>query len=234
MLRETDGKKLLEDISLVLRPGQLIAIIGDERLQTQALAELCLGFGKPTSGRMLVDGKDSNDISRTAMQCLALWVANNGPLLTGSISDNLWVNGQPDATFDLMDAARKARVADAILNLPEGLQTLVGPSENRLPTDALFRLGIARGFVKKRSIVIAEEPGPTQSEVESVSTGALQQLKQEGIIVVVLASRMSTLRAADQIVMLHDHRIADVGTHAELLERSELYRHFTYVRFTQF
>jgi ATP-binding cassette subfamily B protein len=233
-LRESNGKKLLEDISLVLKPGQLTALVADERYQAQALAEFCLGFGKPTSGRILIDGTDSNDIARSAVQRLALWVAPNGPLLTGSLSENLWVNCQPDATFDLMDAARKARIANAILNLPEGLQTLVSPAENQLPPDALFRIGIARGFVRKRSIVMAEEPGPSQGPIESESTHALEQLKQEGVIVVVLASRLSTLRAADQIVVLHDHRIQDIGVHDELLERSELYRHLNYVRFSRF
>ncbi|MFN6127645.1 MAG: ABC transporter ATP-binding protein, partial [Planctomycetota bacterium] len=92
----------------------------------------------------------------------------------------------------------------------------------------------ARGFVRKRSIVMAEEPGPSQGPIESESTHALEQLKQEGGIVVVLASRLSTLRAADQIVVLHDHRIQDIGVHDELLERSELYRHLNYVRFTRF
>lgn len=234
MLRESNGKKLLEDVSVVLKPGQMTALISDDRFTARAIAELCLGFGKPTSGRMLIDGVDSNDISRSALQQLALWVAPNGPLLSGSISDNLWINEQPDATFDLMDAARKARVSDAILNLPEGLQTLVSPTEKRLPTDAMFRIGVARGFVKKPSIVVAEEPGPYQAATEAESTDALMQLRNEGFIVVILASRLSTLRSADQIVLLHDHRVEDIGTHAELLDRSELYRHLNYVRFTRF
>jgi ABC-type multidrug transport system fused ATPase/permease subunit len=133
-----------------------------------------------------------------------------------------------------MEVARKAHVADAIMNLPEGLQTLVSPSEERLPPDSLFRIGIARGFVKKRSIVVAEEPKPMRASIEADSTEALVQLKNEGVIVVVLPNRLSTLRAADQVVVLHDHQVSDRGTHAELLERSELYRHLNYVRFAPF
>jgi ATP-binding cassette subfamily B protein len=234
MLRESNGKKLLEDVSVTLRRGQMTALISDDRFSARALAELCLGFGKPTSGRMLIDDNDSNDISRIALQRLALWVAPNGPLLSGSITENLWINEQPDATFDLMDAARKARVADAILNLPEGLQTLVSPVEGRLPPDAMFRIGLTRGFVKKPSIIVAEEPGPGQGAIEAESTDALMQLRNDGFIVVVLASRLSTLRSADQIVLLHEHRVQDIGTHTDLLDRSELYRHLNYVRFTRF
>ncbi len=239
MLRETNGRKLLEDISVVLKPGQLTAVVGHERFQNLAMVELCLGFGKPTSGRMLIDGIDSNDVSRAALQRLALWIAPNGPLFSGSIEENLWGNGQPDAMVDLMDSARKARVADAIMNLPEGMQTLVSPSGAILPPDALFRIGIARGFVKKPSIVVAEEPtsmqnNSSQNTTHADTTDALVQLRNEGLIVVVLPSRISTLRAADQIVLLNDHRVEDIGTHAELLERNERYRHMNYVRFARF
>jgi ATP-binding cassette, subfamily B, bacterial len=232
-IRESSGKKLLEDLSLTLRPGELTAIVGTESVQTRALAELILGFGKPTSGRMLIDGVDSIDISRDAFQKLSFWVAPNGPLVSGSIGDNLWIEGHPDATVDLMEVARRARVADAILNLPEGLQTLVSPAEDRLQPDALFRLGIARGFVKKPSIVVAEEPRPAaRASIENDTTEALLELKSDGIIVVVLPSRITTLRAADQVIVVHEHRIAHVGTHNELLETSELYRHLNYLRYS--
>jgi ATP-binding cassette subfamily B protein len=109
----------------------------------------------------------------------------------------------------------------------------VSPIEQRLDLDALFRIGIARGFVKKPSIVVAEEPGLSQGSSPTESTEALAQLRNEGFIVVVLPGRLSTLRAADQIVLLHQHRVEDIGTHAELLERNELYRHLNYVRFAR-
>jgi ABC-type multidrug transport system fused ATPase/permease subunit len=233
MLRESHGAKLLEDVSVVLKRGQLTALVGSDPLQTHALAELCLGFGKPTSGRVLIDHTDATDISRSSLQKLALWVAPNGPLFNGTIAENLWVKGQPDATIDLMEAARKSQVADVIMNLPEGLQTLVSPSEERLDRDSRFRIGIARGFVKKPSVVVAEEPGPTLTAIDSESTHALLQLKNEGFIVVVLASRLATLRAADQIVLIHEHRVEDIGTHSELLERNERYRHMNYLRFSR-
>ncbi len=232
-IRESSGQKLLENISLRLQPGQITAIVGTENVQTRALAELILGFGRPTSGRILIDDVDSIDIARASIQKLSLWVSPNGPLVSGSIEENLWINGHPDATVDLMEVARRARVAEAIFNLPEGLQTLVSPAEDRLQPDAMFRLGIARGFVKKPSIVVAEEPQPAaRASIEHDTTEALLQLKADGVIVVVLPSRITTLRAADQVLLVHEHRIAAVGTHAELLETSELYRHLNYLRFS--
>jgi ATP-binding cassette subfamily B protein len=131
-----------------------------------------------------------------------------------------------------MGVARRAGVADTLLNLPDGLQTMVSASEERLGAETLFRLGIARGFVKKPCIVVAEEPvSRGDSETEQETTQALQDLARDGAIVLVLARRVSTLRAADRVLVLHENHIADQGTHAELLEQSELYRHLNYVRF---
>jgi ABC-type multidrug transport system fused ATPase/permease subunit len=181
---------------------------------------------------MLLDGVDSLDVARDAIRDSSLWISPNGPLVTGTIEENLWTDGQPDATIDLMGVARRAGVADTLLNLPDGLQTMVSASEERLGSETRFRLGIARGFVKKPCIVVAEEPvSRGDSETEQETTQALQDLARDGAIVLVLARRVSTLRAADHVLVLHENHIADQGTHVELLEQSELYRHLNYVRF---
>jgi ABC-type multidrug transport system fused ATPase/permease subunit len=164
---------------------------------------------------------------------MALWIAPNGPLVNGTVEANLWPDGHSDATVDLMEIARKAKVSEAILNLADGLQTLVSPGDERMQPDQLFRMGVARGLVRKRSVVVAEEPrsrGRPTTENETLE--ALQQLTAEGAIVVVLPNRPGTLRMADQVIVLHEHRIAATGTHAQLLEQSELYRHLNYLRFT--
>lgn len=231
-MRESHGLKLLEDVCVRLKPGQLTAVVASEGVQAKALAELILGFGRPNRGRMLFDGIDSLDIDRETIRNGSLWIASNGPLVTGSIEQNLWSDGHPDATIDLMDIAKRASVADAILNLVDGLQTLVSPDEDRLPADILFRLGVARGLVKRPSIVVAEEPmSRPGAAVEQDTTGALQELVKEGAVVLVLAPRLSTLRAADQIIVVNDHQVTHQGTHAELLEQSELYRHLNYLQF---
>jgi len=231
-MRDSQGRRLLEDVSLELRPGQVTAVVARDTVPARALIELVLGFGRPYRGRMLLDGVDSLDVARDAIRDSSLWISPNGPLVTGTIEENLWTDGQPDATIDLMGVARRAGVADTLLNLPDGLQTMVSASEERLGAETLFRLGIARGFVKKPCIVVAEEPvSRGDSETEQETTQALQDLARDGAIVLVLARRVSTLRAADLVLVLHENHIADQGTHAELLEQSELYRHLNYVRF---
>lgn len=230
-LQASDQQKVFEDISLHFKPGQLVAVISPDPFLAKALVEMVLGFGQPTSGRLLFDTIDSKDLSTDAIRDASLWVASNGPLVSGTIEDNLWLGSSRDATVDLREVTDKARVSEAIFNLPDGLQTLVSTKEERLSADLLFRLGIARGFLKKPSLVVAEEPLPSQSTAELDTTRALLELRNQKRIVLVLPNRISTLRAADQVVVLYHRRVADVGTHAELLERSELYRHWNYMHF---
>jgi ATP-binding cassette, subfamily B, bacterial len=231
-MRDNQGLKLLDDVCISMKPGQLTAVVASDGVQAKALAELILGFGRPNRGRMLHDGIDSLDIAREALMDSSFWIAPNGPLVTGSIEQNLWSDGHPDATIDLMDVAKRASVSDAILNLADGLQTLISPEEDRLPPDILFRLGVARGLVKRPSIVVAEEPSSRPgAAIEQHTTGALHELVKGGALVLVLAQRLSTLRAADQIIVVNDHRVTHQGTHAELLEQSELYRHLNYLWF---
>jgi ABC-type multidrug transport system fused ATPase/permease subunit len=226
-----NNQKLLDDVSATFKPGQLTAIISSDPFLSKALVEMVLGFGQPVSGRLMFDEVDSKDLSSESIRQHSLWISPNGPLVTGTIEDNLWLGLQRDATVDLREITQLARVSDAVLELPDGLQTLVSFNEQRLSPDLMFRLGIARAFLKKPSIVVAEEPASTQAGIEAETTRALLEARNHACIVIVLPNRLSTLRAADQVVVLHNRKVADVGTHNELLERSELYRHWNYVHF---
>jgi len=230
-LQAGNNQKLLDDVTAVFRPGQLTAIISPDPLLAKALVEMVLGFGQPVSGRLMFDDLDSKDLTSSSIREHSLWISPNGPLVTGSIEDNLWLGLQRDATIDLREITQLARVSEAIFELPDGLQTLVSSNEQRLSPDLMFRLGIARAFLKKPSIVVAEEPIATQPGIEAETTRALLEARNHSSVVLVLPNRLSTLRAADQVVVLHHRRIADVGTHNELLERCELYRHWNYIHF---
>jgi ABC-type multidrug transport system fused ATPase/permease subunit len=221
----------LDDVSVIFRPGQLTAIVSPDPFLAKALVEMVLGFGQPVSGRLLFDQVESKDLSSQLIREHSLWIAPNGPLLTGTIEDNLWLGLQRDATIDMREITKLARVSDAIFELPDGLQTLVSSNEQRLSHDLMFRLGIARAFLKKPGILVAEEPASSQPGIEAETTRALLEVRNHSCVVLVLPNRLSTLRAADQVVVLHHRRIADMGTHNELLERSELYRHWNYMHF---
>jgi len=234
-IKNSSGQKLLEDISTMIKPGQLTAVVSSQSVQASAFAELIFGFGRPASGRILVDGVDSTDLDPSAIRNLSLWATARGPLVHGTVQENLWSVGLPDATVDLMSIAKRMHVSDAILNLPDGLTTLVTPDEERLLPDALFRIGLARALAKKRSLIVAQEPGVrVKSTTESETLDSILQLKSESSLLVVLTKRLSTLRAADQIIVIHEHKVAGMGNHAQLLEQSEIYRHLNYMQFSPF
>jgi ABC-type transport system involved in cytochrome bd biosynthesis fused ATPase/permease subunit len=161
------------------KPGQLTVVISPDPCLAKALVEMILGFGQPSSGRLLFDTIDSKDLSNDAIRDASLWVAANGPLVSGTIEDNLWLGSPRDATVDLRDVTDKARMSQAIFNLPDGLQTLVSAKEERLSSDLLFRLGIARGFLKKPSLIVAEEPKASQPAAEVETTRALLELRNQ-------------------------------------------------------
>ena len=234
-IKNSSGQKLLEDISTTINLGELTAVVASQSVQASAFAELIFGFGRPSSGRILLDGIDSTDLEQSAIRNFSLWVAARGPLVHGTVEENLWSVGSPDATVDLMKVAKRMHVSDAILNLPDGLSTLVTPNEDRLLPDSLFRIGLARGLVKKRSLIVVQEPSVrVKSTTESETLDAILQLKSESTMLIVLPQRLSTLRAADQIIVIHDHKLAGIGTHSQLLEKSEIYRHLNYMQFSPF
>ncbi|MFO0924138.1 MAG: ABC transporter ATP-binding protein, partial [Pirellulales bacterium] len=231
-LRDSEGRRLLEDVCMDMEPGKLVAIIGSDRLQARAVAEILLGFGRPSSGRILLDGVNTIDVDPLALRGTSAWIGPDGPLIAGTLEDNLHQR-KSASLVELTEAVRDAGVYDAIQNLSDGLTTLVSPHDDRLKPDYLFRLGIARTLVKNPTLVVAEEPtARVLPQVEAETLEALHQMTRRGMFVVVLPNRLTTLRHAHQIVVLHENRVSAIGTHAELLEQSELYRHLNYIRFS--
>lgn len=228
---DSQGRKLLENVSAQFLPNRLIGVVATQRLQASALMELLLGIGRPVSGRMLIDGVSVADIDMQAMKQLGIWISDSGPVVIGSVESNLVLNGK--AQLGIMEALRAARASEAVSRLPDALATLITPGDDRFLPDTPFRLGIARALLRGVSIIVMEEPASrVDSKTEQETLEAIRAAVSTHSISVVLPQRLNTLRHCDQIILLHDHQVADIGTHAELLQRSDLYRHLNYVRFS--
>ncbi len=228
---DSQGRKLLENVSAEFLPNRLIGVVAPQRLQASALMELLLGIGRPVSGRMLIDGVSVADIDPQAMRQLGMWISDAGPIVIGSVASNLVFDGKPDS--GIMDALRAARAAEAVARLPDSLATLITPGDDRFSADTPFRLGIARALLRQSSIIVMEEPSNrVDNKTEQETMEAIRATVSPHSIAVVLPQRLNTLRQCDQIILLHEHQVADIGTHAELLQRSDLYRHLNYVRFS--
>ncbi len=233
MVLDSHGRKLLDNVSARFEPNRLIGIVATQRLQASALMELLLGIGRPVSGRMLVDDIAVANIDPVAMKQLGIWISETGPLITGSIENNLVYDGKPLQSAGIMDALRSARVLEAIQRLPDAVATLVTPGDDRFLPDTPFRLGIARALLRNASIIVMEEPaGRVDTKTEQETLEAIRRAVSPQTITAVLPQRLNTLRQCDQIILLHEHQVAETGTHAELLQRSDLYRHLNYVRFS--
>lgn len=232
-VQDSSGRKLLENVTAQFVPGKLIGVVASQRLQASALMELLLGIGRPVSGRMLVDDALVSDIEPTAMKRLGIWVSDSGPLVTGTVESNLLGDGKTPQAMGMIEALRAARVLETIQRLPDGTATLITPSDDRFLPDTPFRLGIARSLLRNASIVVLEEPDArVDNRTEQETIEAIRSLVHPNTITVLLPQRLTTLRQCDQVILLHDHHVTDVGTHVELLQRCDLYRHLNYVRFS--
>jgi ATP-binding cassette subfamily B protein len=232
-LEDSHGRRLLHDVSIDLKPKQVVAVVSSRAVESKTLAELMLGFGRPVSGRMVFDDHLVSDIDPEDFPKKCIWVSATGPLLQGTIEDNLRGGFSHRDMVDLTDAVRTVNAYDAVQQFENGLSTLVTMDDDRLNHDLRYRLGLARALLKSPALIVAEEPDSAVSlPIETATTDAAKKLAETGPLVVVLPKRLSTLRSADLVVLVHDHTVVDVGTHADLIQRSELYRHLTYVRFS--
>lgn len=232
-LLDSSGKKLLEDVNAQITRGSLTALIATSSNEARVLAELFLGFGAPVAGRLLWDDILSSDVIASSVQEQCVWVSSDGPLISGTITENLSRVASSMQGDEILNALRLSEVYDAVFELPDNLLTLVSPNDDRFKEDGLMRLGIARAMLRKPSVVVIQEPEErVKPNIEASSLSAIRKLVQSGAAVVVLPQRLSTLREADQVILLHQHRIAGKGSHMDLLASSELYRHLNYVRFS--
>lgn len=217
-------RPILDGISFVARPGEMVALVGLTGAGKTTLASLIPRFYEPTSGHVRVDGHDVSEYRlRSLRQRIAL-VAQDPVLFGGTVADNIRY-GRLDATdAEVEAAARAAHAHDFVMRLPHGYQTSIAQAGASLSGGERQRLAIARAILKDAPILILDEPTSALDAIsEAAVFDALRRLRQ-GRTTLVIAHRLSTIRDADRILVLHDGRVLSQGTHRELLESNELYR----------
>ncbi|MGQ0565053.1 MAG: ABC transporter ATP-binding protein [Gemmobacter sp.] len=225
------GSGGLRDVSLTVRPGEKIGVVGRSGAGKSTLVKLMLRFYDAEAGRILIDGQDIAGVTQDSLRRVIGMVQQDSSLLHRSVRDNI-LYGRPEATeAEMIEAAKRAEAHDFILTLedPQGRQGYdahVGERGVKLSGGQRQRVGLARVILKDAPILILDEAtSALDSEVEAAIQNTLYGVMQ-GKTVIAIAHRLSTIAAMDRIVVLDDGQVAEEGSHAALIARDGLYARF--------
>ena len=214
---------VLSDINAVIKPGEMIGIVGASGTGKSTLINLLMRLYETDDGSILVDGTDMKDISRNSYHSQLGVVLQETFLFSGTIIDNIRFS-KPDASVgDIIHAAKLANAHDFITRLPDGYNTYVGEKGYTLSGGERQRIAIARAILTDPKILILDEATASlDTESEFMIQTALDRLTR-GKTTFAIAHRLSTLKNADRIMVIDGHSIAEIGTHAELLNNKGIY-----------
>jgi len=225
------GSGGLQNVSLTIRPGEKVGVIGRSGAGKSTLVKLLLRFYDPEQGRILIDGQDIARVTQDSLRRQIGMVQQDSSLLHRSVRDNI-LYGRPNATEDeMIAAAKRAEAHDFILDLTDpqgrtGYDAHVGERGVKLSGGQRQRITIARVILKDAPILVLDEAtSALDSEVESLIQSTLYGV-MEGKTVIAIAHRLSTIAHMDRIIVLDDGRVAEEGTHEALLARGGLYAGF--------
>ena len=214
---------VLHDVTMQVRPGETIAIVGPSGGGKTTLCQLIPRFYDVTSGSISIDGLDIRDVTQRSLHESIGIVQQDVFLFADTVFENIRY-GRPDATLDeVKEAAKQAEIYDDIMAMPNGFQTYVGERGTLLSGGQKQRIAIARIFLKNPPILILDE---ATSALDSVTEAKIQRAFDnlaKGRTTLIIAHRLSTIRSASRIVSIADGVITECGTHGELLETGGIY-----------
>ena len=221
-------KGVIEDLSLVVRPGEKVGLVGRSGAGKSTLVNLLLRFYDLESGRILIDGQDISKVTQDSLRAKIGMVTQDTSLLHRSVRENI-LYGRPDATDEMMlEAARRAEAIDFIAALSDpkgrrGFDAHVGERGVKLSGGQRQRIAVARVMLKDAPILILDEAtSALDSEVEAAIQENLYRL-MEGKTVIAIAHRLSTIAAMDRLVVMDKGRVIEEGTHDALVAKGGLY-----------
>jgi ATP-binding cassette, subfamily B, multidrug efflux pump len=225
------GEDVLQDVTFCAEAGQSVAILGQTGSGKSSIINLIPRFYDVTSGAVRIDGHDVRDLTLNSLRSQIGIVLQETTLFSGSIRDNI-AYGRPEATQEeVVSAARAAQAEAFILEYPDGYDTIVGERGIGLSGGQKQRIAIARALlVNPRILILDDSTSSVDAETEYKIQLALETL-MKGRTSFIIAQRISTVRSADLILLLDKGRLVAQGTHAELIQSSELYANILQTQF---
>ena len=218
------GENVLSGIDLTIQPGEFIAVVGGTGTGKSSLVNLIPRFYDVSGGAVLLDGVDVRDYPLEALRSRIGMVLQNNVLFTGTIRENLlW--GRADATEEeMIQAAKNAQAYDFVMAFPDGFDTQMAQGGTNVSGGQKQRLCIARAMLRHPAVLILDD---STSAVDTATDAKIRQSFKEnlaGTTVIIIAQRISSVMSADRILVLDDGKIADMGTHDELMARCGIYQ----------
>ncbi|MBQ4045533.1 MAG: ABC transporter ATP-binding protein, partial [Lachnospiraceae bacterium] len=218
-----DGTDVLKDVNVTIEPGKTLALVGSSGGGKTTMCHLLPRFYDASEGAVKIDGIDVRKISQESLRRHIGIIQQDVFMFAGTIMDNIRY-GRPDATDkDVINAAIKAEIHDEIMAMPEGYHTFIGERGVVLSGGQKQRISIARVFLKQPPILILDE---ATSALDSVTERKIQDsldMLSSGRTCIVIAHRLSTIRNADQIAVIENQGISEIGSRQELLDKNGIY-----------
>jgi ATP-binding cassette, subfamily B, bacterial MsbA len=215
---------LLRNVNLLIRKGEVVAIVGSSGAGKTTLASLIPRFFDVTRGRIVIDGHDVRDLQLSSLRAQIGMVTQETILFHDTVLNNICYGHRPQSQEQVVEAARAALAHDFIMEMPLGYQSIIGERGQRLSGGQRQRIAIARALLKNPPLLILDEAtSELDTESELLVQRALGNL-MVGRTVLVIAHRLSTVRRADRIVVLDRGTVSEVGTHEDLVNRGGIYQ----------
>lgn len=214
---------VLQDVCFTIKPGQLVGIVGPTGSGKSTVVSMIPRFYDPTGGTVRIDGRDVRDCKLTSLRQQIGYVLQDTVLFRGTIAENI-AFGRPNASRqEIIAAAELANAHEFISRMAQGYDTMVGERGSTLSGGQRQRIGIARVMVRNNPILLLDEPtAALDSESEKLVIEALERL-MKGRTVITISHRLTTIRDADQIIVIAGGVVAESGTHDELMAKNAIY-----------